>query len=336
MKLNHPPRCYPFRPLYLEVKKALGVCNPKWASRFKAKWGWRDRAVNTAGNYLDYDNPVMVRARAEEAHRAAAEGVHFALLLNYDQLWEATWRGPKRVMWKQREHVGYMPKANVKPAQEKAIAAVQSTAEGNTSQFEIPEALVESAKRDRLFGRENDRRADPVSGAKEGMTVVTSCWGNGMLGPLFFNVAPGYMRESIINEFNEKWVGRYYVNISELDTHWMSAESTCVMYERLFKPAFRLQRHRCNLAHSVRGSLQCDAFTGNASWSKGHDARRQQFSSTANVLLPMRKPGGWSARGQACDAFHDVLRFKVDLAKDQALGFNSSLLQRTLWCYIYI
>ena len=166
-------------------------------------------------------------------------------------------------------------------------------------------------------------------GASPGFTVVTSCWGNGTAGPLFMNVVPGEYNQKILNDFNEEHKGLYYVNVSETESHFMTAESTCIMYECLYKDAFRMQRVRCQKDGTARGALQCDDFSGNRAEKNGHAERRQKFSQAMNVALPLRKRGGWSAKGSVCDAFHAEYRRLQDHVEDEHLGFNASLSDRT-------
>ena len=108
----------------------------------------------------------------------------------------------------------------------------------------------------------------------------------------------------------------------------MTSQTTVLMYEELLGPAFKLQRHRCNLSFKDRGALQCDAFTGNDAYRDGTDARREKWSVEHNVALPLAKKGGWSAKGQACDVFHCELRRLQDVVEDKLLGFGESLLDR--------
>ena len=143
------------------------------------------------------------------------------------------------------------------------------------------------------------------------------------------NVPPGEYSQAMLNQFNDDNKGFYFVNVSETDSHFMTAESTCVMYECLFKDAFRMQRKRWNLDATCRGALQCDDFSGNRAEKEGHASRRDQFSRCVNVALPLQKRGGWSAKGSVCDAFHAEFRKLQDHVEDTHLGFNASISKRT-------
>ena len=101
------------------------------------------------------------------------------------------------------------------------------------------------------------------------------------------NVHSGQIKQELLNEFNEKNRGRYYINVSETDSHFMTAESTCVMCEQLYAYAFRLQRAKYNMDATTRGALQADDFTGNSATLKGHDIRRENqvgFTQKARAL----------------------------------------------------
>ena len=56
--------------------------------------------------------------------------------------------------------------------------------------------------------------------------------------------------------------------------------------------------------------------------------RGDHFSQTSRVVLPSRQPGGWSARGQPCDAIHAVLRRYMAFYAESTLGYRSSLIER--------
>lgn len=46
------------------------------------------------------------------------------------------------------------------------------------------------------------------------------------------------------------------------------------------------------------------------------------------MLLPQRQPGGWSARGQPCDAIHSLLRKYIATYMDTILGYRGRLVDR--------
>ena len=52
------------------------------------------------------------------------------------------------------------------------------------------------------------------------------------------------------------------------------------------------------------------------------------FSKTTRVVLPERQPGGWSARGQPCDAIHALLRKNMNTYLETCLGYRSGLMSR--------
>ena len=105
------------------------------------------------------------------------------------------------------------------------------------------------------------------------------------------NVPPGEYSQAMLNKFNEDNKGYYFVNVSETDSHFMTAESTCVMYECLFKDAFRMQRKRWNLDATCRGALQCDDFNGNRAEKEGHASKRDQFSRSVKRCYASAEEG---------------------------------------------
>ena len=91
---------------------------------------------------------------------------------------------------------------------------------------------------------------------------------------------------------------------------------------KLFLPGFKRQRQKHNLAHTVPGILQCDAFTGNFADSSGENLQRSLLFDEMNVLPPDRQPGGWSAKGQAADKINGHFKRRSDAYTNAVLGFN--------------
>jgi len=50
------------------------------------------------------------------------------------------------------------------------------------------------------------------------------------------------------------------------------------------------------------------------------------FSASSKVLLPEKQPGGWSARGQPCDAVHSVFRKYMTYYSESLLGYRGKIL----------
>jgi hypothetical protein len=101
----------------LPVRAALGKMLPlvplaknpanihRFVQHMKNRFGWVRRPVNTSGVYLQYSDPRMQEVRDWFAGMLA-EGQHAGLILNFDQLWRAAWRPPKRVWRRLRETIG--------------------------------------------------------------------------------------------------------------------------------------------------------------------------------------------------------------------------------------
>ena len=156
--------------------------------------------------------------------------------------------------------------------------------------------------------RGQDSRNDLVDNARAACTLVTSTWADGSKGPLVHVFPEGAITQKVRDKYNNRYAGRHYIMCSGGPSHFMTANSTIIMYNEAFKPAVRVQRAKYGLAHSARAGLTADAFSGNLAFRKGEDLRRQQFAKEANMALPLPPPGGWSAAGQPCDAFHSLLR----------------------------
>ena len=56
--------------------------------------------------------------------------------------------------------------------------------------------------------------------------------------------------------------------------------------------------------------------------------RGEAFSQNNRVVLPCRQPGGWSARGQPCDAVHSIFRRHMTFFTESSLGYRSSILNQ--------
>ena len=160
------------------------------------------------------------------------------------------------------------------------------------------------------------------------MTCCTSVWGDGTRGPLGICVPEGMLKASFIAGMNAKYVGKVYMFTSGSQSHFMNADTTVEFLEALVAPAYKLQRKKHKLDHSTVGMLQCDAFAGNFADNAGEHLRRKQIAREMNVLLPDVQPGGWSAKGQACDKINGHYKHRVDIYVDKKLGYDHNLLSR--------
>ena len=170
--------------------------------------------------------------------------------------------------------------------------------------------------------QDEDFRLDPIRNARRAMTCCTSVWGDGSGGPLGITVPEGMLTAKFIAQMNRERQGKVYIMTSGSNTHFMNAETTVELLEKLFIPAFKRQRQKHNLAHAVPGILQCDAFSGNFADSSGEHLRRSLLFDEMNVLPPDRQPGGWSAKGQAADKINGHFKRRSDAYTNAVLGFN--------------
>lgn len=81
-----------------------------------------------------------------------------------------------------------------------------------------------------------------------------------------------------------------------------------------------MRRAKLGFSKDTWGLLIADGFTGNFATSSNEDSRRRLWSEEAKVVLPLRPPGGWSAAGQPCDAWHFQFRKLANLYIDKLLG----------------
>ena len=115
---------------------------------------------------------------------------------------------------------------------------------------------------------------------------------------------------------------------SATDSHFMTAETVVELYENLYAPAFKLQRHAHGLQLANRGMLICDGFTGCHADTSGVDDRRRRWADQNNVHLPEPQPGGWSSKGQPCDKLFGIYKARVKVAMDRSIGFGTDFWNR--------
>lgn len=78
-----------------------------WSRWFLRVWGWSLLSRQSdAQASLPYDSFDMQQARARVASLTKESGVHPALIINYDQLWRASWQFGGKLMWKARSGIG--------------------------------------------------------------------------------------------------------------------------------------------------------------------------------------------------------------------------------------
>ena len=56
--------------------------------------------------------------------------------------------------------------------------------------------------------------------------------------------------------------------------------------------------------------------------------RRRKWAKQTNAGFLPKPPGGWSAKGQPCDAFHAFFRVLTDRYEDQCLGYGHNIFRR--------
>ena len=85
------------RALVREPEESPVTFNARWCRRWMCLFDWRQKAVNTAGNFLEWSDPRLVAARAR-VQEHIQNGVHKYLILNFDQVWRQSLRSCKVVM----------------------------------------------------------------------------------------------------------------------------------------------------------------------------------------------------------------------------------------------
>ncbi len=146
-----------------------------------------------------------------------------------------------------------------------------------------------------------NRMASIING-RHGLTMCTSTWASGEVGPLFISIGANAsgVTQKWIKEMNSKGRGLFHITQNQHSSHFMSAASTMQMYETLYGPALDVRREMLGLQDKP-ALLMSDAFTGNQALHSGIALLRSKFSNLYRVHLPQPQPGGWSAHGQPQD-----------------------------------
>ena len=163
-----------------------------WAGRYLKTWGWCTNRTNTAGNYLQYDDPRMVQSRALHKYRVQNRNVDERLLLNWDQTWHKFVRDKMKATRKPRSAVGKRVRRKLTLAKQRAVSAALC---GQIPETPRPGFFVPPKK----GPKDEDFRLDPISNARRAMTCCTSVWGDGSAGPLAIHVPEG-SRDEWVNE----------------------------------------------------------------------------------------------------------------------------------------
>ena len=158
---------------------------------------------------------------------------------------------------------------------------------------------------------------------RQACTLVTSTYANGTKGIPTQVYPDGVCSAEIMDEYNKKYPGQHFIMNSEATTHFMNANSTLLFFHEAIKPSLKLQRQTHGLDHHDKASITADAFSGNFAFCSGEDRRRELWCEEANSIQAARPPGGWSAKGQPCDALHMLFRKYQDAYMDAYLGYHS-------------
>lgn len=89
--------------------------------------------------------------------------------------------------------------------------------------------------------------------------------------------------------------------------HCLELQTILPKHKLLVLQAFVQRRHALKLPESY-GMLLADSFMGHHAFKQGEDLLRKEWGAGHKILLPHKNPGGWSAKGQPCDAWHYQLR----------------------------
>ncbi|CAK9114704.1 Uncharacterized protein (Fragment), partial [Durusdinium trenchii] len=277
-----------------DVPETLAIPSKQWCRKFRINFGWSllSRGGDTQA-YLPYAHPDM---QASRDHMAAtlADGVHGALVLNFDQVWRCAFQFNGRLFYKPREAVG--ERCSIKKA---------------------PHHV--------------DKKLHYIKGCRKSLTVLTSSWSDGTPGPIAFCCPDGALSVSEIQEFNASHVASAMVVPSGTNSHFMTSDTLLQVWEQLYSPALAKQRSRYGLKLDDPGAeaaFLADAWSGTHSSSKGEDARRRAFCKLHRIREPRKQPGGWSCHGQPVDQCHMQYREKIRSLDVSSLSMHADLRSR--------
>ncbi len=290
-------------------RPTLKPCNKRTSytmvKRLLKQTAVRSQHSNTAGNYMDFADPRMVRSRNSFKKLQKERNIDLRMLLNFDQTWKPLHRSGKIFRKVSRSDIGKVVGKRGKARPKKKVQKPQ---------------LKRKSR-----GVREDFRSDGVLNARGAFTVCLSCWGNGDHGPLAINCVAGTIPCRKISEVNKSYPGKVLIMVSATQSHMFTAQTSIRLWEELYGPAIVDRRTSLKLDFTTRGALMCDGFTGYSSHIHGEDLRRERFSEQYNFELPEEQEGGWSAKGQMIDQINGIVKHRADVLTDLSLGLGADL-----------
>ena len=104
-------------------------------------------------------------------------------------------------------------------------------------------------------------RLTHITGQRVGLTIVTTSFATGEVGPLFVNITPGSVPQAELEQLREEFKDHTVIAESSAPTHFMNSESTWIFFELTLSNAFARQRNKYR-AWGKTGLLMADAFFG--------------------------------------------------------------------------
>ena len=123
-----------------------------------------------------------------------------------------------------------------------------------------------------------DARADCVSQARHAITVVTSLWGSGEVGPLTLVLPQNFMTSAQIQEFKNKCPD-VHILCTNRPSRFMNSELVIEYYDEVLAHAFEKRRAELSARYDKDfqeewGMIVCDGFTGHHGLNSGSDVLR--------------------------------------------------------------
>ncbi len=212
----------------------------KWVCRFLHKWQWSYQASNTKGAFLANDSVEMIEARKAHRSQRQINGAPWELVLNFDQLWRSAYEAPKKVLHKRQTKEAGRQQENWREIRPSDLVGKRLRTVSSIAEQAMQSRMGQTDRPSKL--RKTVARSEFVIGGRQGLTAVTSTWGNGEMGPLGICLTTGSVPQSTIRSLNEEWFPNVYLFESGTETHFMNADTTLLYLQELVGPVPRSNR----------------------------------------------------------------------------------------------
>ena len=123
-----------------EASQAKCEVSIRWVNRFLKACGWRERAPNTYGAYLDYDDQRMIKSRQMFQFQRQLNNVRLDMTLNFDQVWKPSWTKPKKLL--HRSYMDEGPSCMLLGKREKVMAHLNALQQDAAKEWQVKKRRI--------------------------------------------------------------------------------------------------------------------------------------------------------------------------------------------------